>query len=105
MSSTRPTAVVAGVFFVGAAIASIPALALSQPVLGDADDLLGTGADPQVLLGAFLEVITVVAAIGIGSRCIRWSRGRTTASPWAMSAVACWKPRSSPSESSAFSRW
>ena len=92
-------------FLVGAAIASIPALALSQPVLADANDLLGTGADTQVLLGAFLQVLTVVAAIGTGITLYPVVKGRTTASPWAMSAVACWKPRSSPSESSAFSRW
>src|SRR5829696_2112584 len=44
MDSTRRTAVVAGVFFVVAAVAAIAALALYQPLLGDAGYVLGAGA-------------------------------------------------------------
>jgi hypothetical protein len=66
MSSTRKTAVVAGVFFLVAAAASIPALALYQPALSDAAYVLGSGADTRVLLGGLLEVITVIAVAGTG---------------------------------------
>ncbi|RZU33683.1 DUF4386 domain-containing protein [Blastococcus saxobsidens] len=66
MGSTRRTAMVAGVFFLVAAAASIPALGLFQPVLGDARYVLGAGADGQVLLGALLEIVTVAAVMGTG---------------------------------------
>jgi hypothetical protein len=66
MSSNRTTAIVTGVFFIVAAAASIPALALYQPVLSDAGYVLGAGADTRVLVGGMLEVITAVAVIGTG---------------------------------------
>jgi hypothetical protein len=66
MSSTRNTATVAGVFFLVAAAASIPALALYQPALSDTAYVLGAGADTRVLLGGLLEVITVIAVAGTG---------------------------------------
>ncbi|SOD95157.1 DUF4386 domain-containing protein [Blastococcus haudaquaticus] len=66
MSSTRRTATTAGVFFLVAAAASIPALGLFQPVLGDAEYVLGAGSDGRVLLGALLEIVTVVAVVGTG---------------------------------------
>jgi len=66
MSSTRRTATTAGVFFLVAAAASIPALGLFQPVLGDAGYVLGAGQDGRVLLGALLEIVTVVAVMGTG---------------------------------------
>ena len=66
MSSTRRSAVLAGVFFLVAAAASIPALALYQPVLGDPTYVLGSGADTRVLLGALLEIVTVIAVVGTG---------------------------------------
>lgn len=66
MSSTRRTAVVAGTFFLVAAAASIPALGLFQPVLGDAEYVLGAGSDGGVLLGALLEIVTVIAVVGTG---------------------------------------
>jgi hypothetical protein len=66
MSSTRNTATVAGVFFLVAAAASIPALALYQPAFSDTAYVLGAGADTRVLLGGLLEVITVIAVAGTG---------------------------------------
>ena len=66
MGTTRRTATIAGVFFLVAAAASIPALGLFQPVLGDAGYVLGAGADGRVLLGALLEIVTVVAVVGTG---------------------------------------
>ena len=41
MSATRRTALVAGVFFLGTEITSIPALLLYQPVLRDGNYLAG----------------------------------------------------------------
>jgi hypothetical protein len=66
MSSTRKTAVVAGVFFVVAAVAAIAAKLLWIPVLGDADYVLGAGEDSRVLLGVFVEFLTAVAVVGTG---------------------------------------
>jgi hypothetical protein len=64
MSSTRRTAVVAGVFFVVAAVAAIAAKVLWQPVLSDADYVLGAGADTRVLLGGLMEFLTAAAVAG-----------------------------------------
>ncbi len=66
MSSIRPHAVSAGVLFLVAAAASIPALALYQPALSDPDYVLGAGADGQVLLGGLLEAVTAAAVVGTG---------------------------------------
>lgn len=64
MDSTRRTALVAGVLFVITFVASIPAVLLYGPVLSDPGYVVGPGADGRVFLGAFLEVITVIANIG-----------------------------------------
>jgi Domain of unknown function (DUF4386) len=64
MSSTRRTAVVAGVFFLVAAAAAVAAKVLWQPVLDDADYVLGTGPDTRVLLGGLVEFLTAAAVAG-----------------------------------------
>jgi hypothetical protein len=64
MSSTRPTAVVTGIFFVLAAAAAIAAKLLWQPLLTDAHYIVGAGGDTRVLLGAFVEFLTAVAVLG-----------------------------------------
>lgn len=64
MSSTRRTAVVAGIFFVVAAVAAIAAKVLWQPVLGDPEYVLGGGADTRVLLGGLLEFVTAATVAG-----------------------------------------
>ena len=51
MSSHRKIALVTGVFFIIAFIASIPALILYAPVLNDPDYVTGAGADNRVSLG------------------------------------------------------
>ena len=66
MSSTRKTAVVAGVFFVVAAVAAIAAKLLWIPVLGDAESVLGAGDDGRVLAGVVVEFLTAVAVVGTG---------------------------------------
>jgi hypothetical protein len=62
--ATRKTALVAGVLYLVTFLASIPAVFLMGPVLTNPDYVLGAGADTQVTLGAFLDVITALAGIG-----------------------------------------
>jgi hypothetical protein len=63
MSSTRKTALVAGVFYLITFI-SIPTLALYGPVKNHRDWILGSGGHTAVLVGGFLEVIVALACIG-----------------------------------------
>jgi Domain of unknown function (DUF4386) len=55
---------VTGVLFLITFITSIPALLLYGPVLNDPGYIAGAGADNQVLLGAFLELLLISANIG-----------------------------------------
>lgn len=65
MNATRRSAVVAGVFFIVAAVAAVVALALYGPVLNDPNFVLtGPGSDTRVSWGAFFEVIVAIAVIG-----------------------------------------
>lgn len=65
MSSHRKIALVTGVFFLFTIIpAPIAAFILYGPVLNNPDYIVGAGADTNVLLGAFLEVIIAIAIIG-----------------------------------------
>ena len=63
MTSTRKTALVAGVFYLITFI-SIPTLALYRPVLNHRDWILSSGSHTGVLVGGFLEVIVALAGIG-----------------------------------------
>jgi uncharacterized protein DUF4386 len=60
----RKIALIAGVLFLITFATSIPALILYQPVLNHHDYIVGGGGDTRVLLGAFLEVLLIVANIG-----------------------------------------
>lgn len=61
----RRTALAAGVLFLITFIASIPALALFQPVLDDpAGYIAGGGQDARIHLGVVLEMIVILANIG-----------------------------------------
>ena len=65
MDSTRRTSFITGVLFIITFVTSIPAaLVLYTPVLDDANFILGAGADGGVALGAFLEVLLIVANVG-----------------------------------------
>ena len=65
MDSTRKTSFVTGVLFIITFVTSIPAaLILYTPVLDDASYIVGTGADTGVALGAFLEVLLIIANVG-----------------------------------------
>jgi hypothetical protein len=65
VSSTRKTALIAGALFVITFLTSIPAaLLLYTPVLDHTNYIVGAGADTRVALGAFLEVLLIVANVG-----------------------------------------
>ena len=65
MTSTRKTALIAGALFVITFVTSIPAaLLLYTPVLDHTNYIVGAGADTRVVLGAFLEVLLIVANVG-----------------------------------------
>jgi len=63
MTSTRKTALVAGVFYLITFI-SIPTLALYGPVKNHQDWILSSGSNTAVLVGGFLEVIVALACVG-----------------------------------------
>jgi hypothetical protein len=54
----------AGLLFIITFITAIPALLLFAPVLNDAGYIVGAGADNRVFLGAFLELLLIIANIG-----------------------------------------
>jgi hypothetical protein len=65
MIPTRKTAVVAGVFFIAAAVFAIVGLALYHDVLNDpAYVVRSSAADTMVMLGALNEIIVVASVIG-----------------------------------------
>lgn len=64
MDSVRKSALATGVLFIITFITSIPALILYGPVLNNAHYVLGAGADTRIFVGAFLEVLLVIADIG-----------------------------------------
>jgi hypothetical protein len=64
MDSMRKTALVAGVLYLVTFLASIPAVFLLAPVLTDPNYIVSAGADTQVTLGAFLDLINALACIG-----------------------------------------
>jgi hypothetical protein len=64
VDSTRKTALVAAVFYLITFAASIPAVFLLDPVLNNADYIVGSGADTRVLCGCFLDVVNAPACTG-----------------------------------------
>ncbi len=64
MSSTRKTALIAGVLFLITFVVSIAALILYAPVLHPATYIVDAGADTRVRLGAVCELILITANIG-----------------------------------------
>jgi len=60
----RKTARLIGWLFILTFVTSIPAVGLYLPVLDDAPYVLGGGADTRIALGAFLEMLLIVANIG-----------------------------------------
>lgn len=64
MTSNRKIALIAGVLFLITFVVSIAAVILYAPVLHPAKYIVGAGADTRVRLGAFCELILIIANIG-----------------------------------------
>lgn len=64
MDPTRKTALVAGILYLVTFASSIPAFFLLEPVLSNPSYIIGPGADTRVGLGAFLDLVNALAAIG-----------------------------------------
>ena len=64
MSSSRRTALVAGVLYLVTFASSIPAVFLLDPVLNDPAYVVGPGADAQVRLGCLLDLVNAFACVG-----------------------------------------
>ncbi|MFB4309530.1 DUF4386 domain-containing protein [Actinomadura sp. GTD37] len=61
--AVQRTARIAGAWFILTFVFSIPAVLLYDPVLNDANYILGAGEDAQVRIGALLEILTAIANI------------------------------------------
>lgn len=55
---------IAGWFFIATIVTSIPAALLYGPVLNHHDYIVGGGSDTRIAVGAFLEILVVIANIG-----------------------------------------
>ena len=75
-----------GVLFAGTFITSIAGLLLYDPVLNDADYILGDGADTRVQLGALCEIF--LAITNIGTAVVIWPIVRRQSETLALSFVA-----------------
>jgi hypothetical protein len=64
MGSWRKLALAGGILYLITFLASIPAVFLLGPVLSDPYYIVSAGADSQVLLGTFLDLVTALAGIG-----------------------------------------
>lgn len=64
MDTTRKLALAAGVLYLVTFAASIPTLALKQPVTDHADFVLGHGSSTGVLWGGLLDFVCALAGIG-----------------------------------------
>ena len=60
----RRTARIAGWLMASTFITAIGALALYDPVLNDADYILGAGDDTRVTVGALLEILLMIGNVG-----------------------------------------
>jgi hypothetical protein len=75
-----------GVLFALTFVTSIAALILYDPVLNDADYILGDGADGRVTLGALCEIL--LAITNIGTAVVLWPIVRRQSETLALSYVA-----------------
>jgi len=64
MTSVRKAALVAGICYLVTFISSIPAYFLQEPLLTNPNYIISGGADTQVILGSFLDLVTAFAGIG-----------------------------------------
>jgi hypothetical protein len=64
MDPVRKAALVAGLFYIGTFVFSIPALGLYDGVVNDPNFVLGAGSVQGVLWGALIEILTALTGIG-----------------------------------------
>jgi len=64
VTSSRKTALTAGLFYLVTIVASIPAVFLLDPVLTEPTYIVSGGADNQILVGCLLDLINALACIG-----------------------------------------
>jgi hypothetical protein len=64
MTTNRKLTLVAGLFYIGTFVFSIPALGLYSGILDDPNWVLGAGSDGGVLWGGLIEVLTGLTGIG-----------------------------------------
>src|SRR6202171_2862017 len=64
MDSTRKTALVVGVLCTLTFVTSIAGALAYGPVLSDPNYVNGAGADTRVFVGAFLELLLIIANVG-----------------------------------------
>jgi hypothetical protein len=64
MDATRRAALIAGLFYIGTFVFSIPALGLYDGVLHNPNFVLGAGGDQGVLWGGLIEILTALTGIG-----------------------------------------
>jgi Domain of unknown function (DUF4386) len=64
VNAVRRTALITGVLFAITIIFSIPGALLYGPLLNDPSYVVGPGADRQIALGAFFEIVVAIANIG-----------------------------------------
>jgi hypothetical protein len=63
MEALRKPGRIAGLWFIGTFVFSIPAVLLYGPVLNDADYIFGGGLDARISLGALLEILLAISNI------------------------------------------
>ena len=64
MDSMRKTAFFGGLFYVITFASSIPAVFLLSPVLNDANYIVSSGADTQVVWGTVLDLVNALTCVG-----------------------------------------
>jgi Domain of unknown function (DUF4386) len=95
----------AGVLLLISFVTSVPALVLYDPVLNEIDYVVSAGADKRMFLGAFLEVLLIIANVGTAVVLFTPLRRVTTLSRWGMSRLASSSVPSLRLAFSACSRW
>ncbi len=63
MEALRKPGRIAGLWFLGTFLFSIPAVLLYDPVLNDADYIFGEGLDARISLGALFEILTAICNV------------------------------------------
>jgi hypothetical protein len=87
MTPTRRTALIAGILFIITIVFSIPGALLYGPLLNDPNYILSAGADTQIALAAFMEL--VVAAANIGTAVVLFPIIKRQSEALSLGYVAC----------------